>query len=139
VMGWTSSVSETIAAMWGATLTGTHDIGVLIHSHYELGVEATFWKDEPVEAEPAPAGPMALPSDFAEWLAWYEIRSNYRRPIATSTEDYAGSTLGSFRQSPLEDGLRHNTPRRYAKPHRAHRATRRSPHRFHRGIQGANH
>jgi transposase len=45
-----------------------HNICCLIQSHYELGINATFWgKDDPVES--APAG-LPEPDRFSEMIAW---------------------------------------------------------------------
>lgn len=47
-----------------------HNICCLIQSHYELGIEPVFWKDEP--AEPGPAEPASLPEpdELIDAMAW---------------------------------------------------------------------
>jgi transposase len=61
--------SKTDVAMTNEALCKVlcHNLCVLIQSHYELGINATFWGDTPAETAPAP---IPEPNDFSELMAW---------------------------------------------------------------------
>jgi hypothetical protein len=60
--------SDKTAGAVGASSAGSprHNNCCLIQSHYELGIETMFWKDEPVEQLALPAAT----GDPAEAWAW---------------------------------------------------------------------
>lgn len=66
--------SKTTAAMVNETLCKIlcHNICCLIQSHYELGVVAEFWGEEPEETTEAPteARPEAGSDEYIDALAW---------------------------------------------------------------------
>jgi transposase len=64
--------SKTDTAMANEALAKVlcHNICCLIQSHYELGIEPVFWKDEPAALESAGQAAQLEPIDFAELMVW---------------------------------------------------------------------
>jgi transposase len=64
--------SKTDTAMVNEALAKVlcHNIACLIQSHYELGIEPTFWKDDPAAPDSAETQPAPEADEFADMMAW---------------------------------------------------------------------